>query len=642
MRKIIIFLAAIATLSGCRPDEALDLADSFRLSLNTDIFNYRYSVVVSDDFGAAMQSGVSITLNGDDANKIFTEFGDQSFALNANGELTFTVHPKMEPTEQRALNFSVNMKKAGYESATVPIRISMGQFNLSKQVTLVSYQSLKDKLGVDVIQATASSGALNGASVLGKNASSGQVKIVNKVNIDTAYYDDNPVSVVIEDGAQFYYTKKIGFQVPTVPERMSQILDTAFVNGVRIIVKRDTSWFEDTVWVTEYNYERELYDGDKIDIFTSFKDVYIPETANSRRGFVNGVYFNTTNCQTKYDGSGLVSALVMRPATIEPSFVVSYKGELADGNEVAIYPAAKSVLYSMVVDPAAMNPATSAVWAAGDSLEIGWTFLGQGRDNAKSVRLPILLAGNGELRIQNGIRPKYAGAYEVMDFSREYEINLTARGTVPDTSIVPDWENLRYDYQVYAVTSDGREHEVTRFGVGIGDESAGMSREARYMKSASSAGYIEFEKVAGTFYSVLPINTFKVYTVGAYFDKQLRYWNEYDFPGGNGTVPMFRTEFSNDNNYLARTRYDVKVICAASTDSTILYPSASATSEIAGNSAYASLINGRWDTRGISLLDTLSISISYKDWSLDTAFVVTKPRTAVEYIDQTGLDVCNL
>jgi hypothetical protein len=634
MRKIIIFLAAIATLSGCRPDDALGLADSFRLSLNTDIFSYRYSVVVSDDFGAAMQSGVNITLNGEDASKIFTEFGDQSFALNAKGELTFTVNPNMEPTEQNALNFSVNIKKAGYESATVPIRISMGQFNLSEQVTLVSYQSLKDKLGVDVIQATANGGALNGASVLGKNASSGQVNIVNKVNIDTAYYDANPVSVVIEDGAQFYYFKEI--QVPMVPRRTSQILDTAFVNGVRVILKRDSTWFEDTVWTTGYNLERELYKGDKIEIFTRFTEVYIPETANSSGRN------NATNCETKYDGSGNVLALVMRPATIAPSFVVVFKGELADGTEVEITPDAKSVLYSMVVDPAAINPATSAVWSEGDSLEIGWTFVGQGRDNAKSVRLPILLAGNGELRIQNGIRPQYAGAYEVMDFSKEYEINLTAAATVPDTSIVPDRENLRYAFEVYAVTSDGKEHRVSHYGGGIDSEYNGMSRGAKYMKSASSAGYQELEKVMGTFYSVLPINNFKVYTVGAYFDKQLRYWNEYDFSGGNGTVPLFRAEFSDDNNYLARTRYDVKVICAASTDSTILYPSASATSEIAGNEAYASLKNGRWDTRGISLLDTLSISISYKDWSLDTAFVVTKPRTAVEYIDQTGLDVCDL
>jgi hypothetical protein len=594
--------------------------------------------VVSDDFGAAMQSGVNITLNGEDASKIFTEFGDQSFALNAKGELTFTVNPNMEPTEQNALNFSVNMKKAGYESATVPIRISMGQYNLSEQVTLVSYQSLKDKLGVDVIQATASGGALNGTSVLGKNASSDQVNIVNKLNIDTAYYDANPVSVVIEDGAQFYYMKKIGFQVPMVPRRTSQILDTAFVNGVRVILKRDSTWFEDTVWITKYNYERELYKGDKIEIFTRFTGVYIPETAN-----ISGGNFNATNCETKYDGSGIVSALVMRPATLAPSFVVSYMGELADGNEVALFPDAKSVLYSMVVDPAAINPATSAVWSAGDSLEIGWTFVGQGRDNAKSVRLPILLAGNGELRIQNGIRPKYAVAYEVMDFSKEYEITLTSSGTVPDTSIVPDRENLRYDFEVFAVTSDGKEHRVfSYYPRGIDSESGGMYIGAKYMKSASSAGYREFEKVRGTFYSVLPINNFKVYTVGAYFDKQLRYWNEYDFPGGNGTVPLFRAEFSDDNNYLARTRYDVKVICAASTDSTILYPSASATSEIAGNEAYASLKNGRWDTRGISLLDTLSISISYKDWSLDTAIVVTKPRTAVEYIDQTGLDVCDL
>jgi hypothetical protein len=230
-----------------------------------------------------------------------------------------------------------------------------------------------------------------------------------------------------------------------------------------------------------------------------------------------------------------------------------------------------------------------------------------------------------------------------MDFSKEYEITLTSSGTVPDTSIVPDRENLRYDFEVFAVTSDGKEHRVSSYYPrGIDSESGGMSIGAKYMKSASSAGYREFEKVRGTFYSVLPINNFKVYTVGAYFDKQLRYWNEYDFPGGNGTVPLFRAEFSDDNNYLARTRYDVKVICAASTDSTILYPSASATSEIAGNEAYASLKNGRWDTRGISLLDTLSISISYKDWSLDTAIVVTKPRTAVEYIDQTGLDVCDL
>jgi hypothetical protein len=636
MRKIIIFLAAIATLSSCRPDEALGLADSFRLSLNTDIFNYRYSIVVSDDFGAAMQSGVNITLNGEDASKIFTEFGDQSFALNANGELTFTVNPNMEPTEQNSLNFSVNIKKAGYESATIPIRISIGQFNLSEEVTLVSYQSLKDKLGVDVIQATASGGALNGASVLGKNASSGLVNIVNKVNMDTAYYDGNPVSVLIEDGAQFYYMKKIGFQVPVVPRRVSTILDSAFVNGVSVIVKRDSTWFDDTVWVTRYNYERELYKGDKIEIFTRFRDVSIPETANS-----SGRNFNVTNCETKYDGSGIVSALVMRPATVS-NFVVYFNGELADGTQVGLSPDAKSILYSMLVDPAAINPSSSTVWSAGDSLEIGWTFVGQGRDNAKSVRLPILLAGNGELRIQSGIRPKYAGAYEVMDFSKEYEINLTAAGTVPDTSIVPDRENLRYGFEVYAVTSDGEEHSVYNYGGKIDSESDGMRREAKYLRSASSASYQDFETVSGTFYSVLPISTFKVYTVGAYFDKQLRYWNEYDFPGGIGTAPLFRSEFSDDNNYLTRTRYDVKVICAATTDSTILYPSASATSDIAGNRAYASLVNGRWDTRGISLLDTLSISISYKDWSLDTAFVVTKPRTAVEYIDQTGLDVCNL
>jgi hypothetical protein len=636
MKKIIYFFAAIAMFASCRPDEALGLIDNFRLSLNTDIWNYRYSVLVTDDFGVPLQSGVTITLSGEDANKVFTEFGDQSFSLNANGELTFTVHPKMEPTEMNALNFNINFKKAGYESVDLPVRISLGQFNLSENVELYSFQSLKDKLGVDVLPATASNGELSGGSILGKRGQGSILNVVNKLNADSAYYDNNPVSVVLEDKAKFYYYQNQEFQRPRVPTSVVTLVDTAIINGIKVPLNRDSTIYGDTVWETRSRLVRLDYVGNEINIFTRFEGLFNPQTLNSRRAN----WSSLRNCETKYDGNGVVGSLLMRSAGIANTFVCEFKGLLDDGSEVSLFPNQGSVLYSMVIDPAALNPSSGAPWAVGDSVEVGFEYT---RNGAKSRRLPILLAGNGEMRIQSNMKPRFVGYYEVMDFTTEYDITILSKSTLPDTNIVPDLENLRFSYRIDATLADGGVETIDYMGsYRIADESDAMDRQIKYSVGASSAQYGD-DLVNGTFYSSVPVVGFKVYTLTAYWDKQLRIWDSYNIPAsGQGSVSLFSPDYQDESNYELRTRYDIKVVCAASPDSTTLFPSASASSVIGGNQAFARLKDGRWDTRGISIGDTMSVEISYKDWTLDTAFVVEKLRTPVEYIDQTGLDVCNL
>ncbi len=643
MKKILFFVAAIATLIGCRPDEALSLADSFRLSLNTDIFNYRYNLLVIDENGAIQQSGVKVSLIGRDASKIYTEFGDQDFELNAAGELTFTVNPNTEPTEAYPLVFDIVIRKDNYETVTLPVTISNGEFNLSEVATIVSYQSLQSDYDIDIIPATANNGALVGSSVLGKGNSN--VNVLSKINIDSVYYDANPVSIVLEDGATFYYYFDEQYQIPSVPREVLKIIDTSgTVNGVPITTVRDSTIYGDTIWETRTRKVRKEYSGDEIGIWTRFTNLRLPSTANNAGNSGRTV-------KTLYSGTGLTAAMVPVSATVVPTYFVGFKGEV-DGEDgpqtVELYAQPGSVLYSMVVDPTAINPTTGNAWAEGDSLEVGQrSYYGNGLSNERITRrLEIQKASNGELRIQSNVRFTLGGHYKLMDFSAPYNINILLGSTAPDTSIVPDLENLRYAYLVEAILNDGKKVYLERVGSYF-SALRHIRSEVSAMENVDVSGLLgsswlpEEVQVSGTLYSQSPVAEFKVYTLAAYFDKQLRFWNQYTF-GGDGSVPLFQPEFSDDNNYLARTGYNVKVVCASTPDSTTLFPSASASSEIGGSKSFARLRDGRWATRGISIGDTLGITINYKNWTLDTAFVVEKPNTAVEYVDQTGLDVCDL
>ena len=256
--------ALIALSPSCKPDEITGALDNFQLTLNSDIFNYRLTLELVDEMGQPLQNA-EVFVEGRDEAKIYSELGTKSFFVS-NGAVTFAVHPGMEPQAGDTVKFSVLITAPGHESGSVELAIPEGQFSSTESAGLYAKTNLPEFLELEDITVTASNGTVGqGSLISGKNGSDGRmVKVMRTGSLDSVYYDTNRTSVLILQGAQFWYWKK--FLKPVRPKLYETFFDTAVVNGetVAVQIKEFVGYGDDTNWVPAYT--REVYTGDVLDV----------------------------------------------------------------------------------------------------------------------------------------------------------------------------------------------------------------------------------------------------------------------------------------------------------------------------------------------------------------------------------------
>lgn len=611
-----VLLALCLSLSySCRPDEALDLTNSLDFSLNSDIFNYKVYLKVVDENGDPITDGELIVL-GPDADKIYNEFGTRDFEVNANGELTLTVHPSFEPMPNKPLNINIFVKADGFEKGAKSIVINEGQFATQDRVGIWSLAGLKEKMGMEIYPLTASNGKITSGSILNKK--DGQLRIINKVNLDSVYYDEKDAAIIIESGSSFFYYHSVTHQVPVYSKTVKELYDTITINGTMIPVKVGQDVVVDTTYETRVlRYERRPYTGSEIQLRTF---VWLANQGNNFKYQTGVPASRDYQLQTLTDGTGPNARATLNHVTKAEGVGASFHGELEDGSPVQIYPdytAGATVLYSYVIEPGKINKETGVAFVAGDSVETGKNYRRvDGTYILTTRKAAVKVAGNGQLRVQG---PDYSyGFYEFLPF--EYDININLNPNLPDTSVIPDRENLIYDLDA-------------RFTVG---------------GSGYFNIYWDYQRQASSLYNEMAIER-SVYTnqqLGpASVEIKRYYWgtkwfDEATTTGNSQNLNIFPTAWKNANVFADRTHYKVSVVCEAN-NNTRLYPSATASSTIDGFPVFLYMTNGSWSTRGIALGDTMSFDIKYKEWSLDTAFAVKQAKNIIEYKADKNLDICN-
>ena len=609
--KRIFSLAVLGVLlvAGCKPDEAQKGLDNFQLNLNTDIFNYRMFLTFEDENGNPIPSDADVFLEGPDADKILNEFGFKEYFLNQSGNLNLTIDPRLEPTENDTLEFDILVVADGFENGSTTIRVAKGQQQIQEVIGVVSDAALNARYNRETHDIPTSGGTINASGILSGKTHS-VARVVQSANLDSVYYDDKDVAVLLQEGASFYYYIRETYQVPRRPKLMREIFDTIKINGEIVPIKVKEEYYGDTIWLDRQRLKRVEYSGDELDI-----DIYYNDFDKSY-----GIDYGSRSSRqlsTALNGTDELARSFNGRITNKRINYVRYRGIDDDGKPVTLSVRDRSkIMYSFVVDPNIPNPSTNQPFQAGDIVENGSYWKEDG--NLTTRRDTVRSAANGQLRIQS--RYNDPGIYDF--FLYETSVDLKMSITPPDTSIIPDIENIEYDFDTRLPLANGRS-----IGLFWSYSNYIYSRSERVINR--SATVFTTDQASG------PAET-EVET--SYWDRKWRATNTYNL--NNGDIPMVPESFINQNEFEAKTTYSVSVVCAAN-DSSRLFPSVSASSRIGRNDVRAFLKDGYWATRGIALGDTMNISISYKDWTLDSSFVLTTPENVIEYVDETNLDICN-
>lgn len=607
MRKSLIFcaLSALFVLSpSCKPDEIRGALDNFQLTLNSDIFNYRLTLELVDEMGQPLQNA-EVFVEGRDEAKIFSELGTKSFFVS-NGSVTFAVHPGMEPQAGDSVKFSVFITAPGHESGSVELAIPEGQFSSTESAGLYAKTNLPEFLELEDIAVTASNGTVGqGSLISGKNGSDGHmVKVIRTGSLDSVYYDTNRTSVLILQGAQFWYWKQ--YLKPVRPKLFETFFDTAVVNGeaVAIQIKEFVGYGDDTNWVPSYT--REAYTGDILDV-----EISITNREDKNYRIIGGNSDRQIN--TAIEGEVARNRVFMDYFTYNRINWLRYLGKDDEGKPITVYPKRISggehgIYYSSVIDSTRTNPLTGNLIKEGDTVEVGMRYAGFNQA-IQTVKAAVLRAPNGELRVQSPY--PVAGFFRYMPYSSNWNYNIDF---TPPTN-VPDLNNIRPYVWVEPFANSTQSVALDYFSL----------RETSGNRSYTGA-LVSEQPMSAT--PKLVMDT----------DYWYKYFVRKEFNSASGSFDAFSDD--DFNSLPAVTSYDVEVYCAAN-DSVRILPSVSARAYVDGYYTNINLVNGNWKTRGVQLSDEFNITLQYQNFSLDTTFVVEQTQNLIQYVAETNDDVCD-
>lgn len=610
--KKLIFPAVLAALSfiliqSCRPDEVTGGLDNFQLSINTDIFNYRIKVDIVDAAGNAIPDA-EISIDGEDASKIYNELGQKDFFIGSSGSLSLVINPYEEPLAGDSAKFTIIVSAPGYIPGASDIAVENGDFEPSYRIELLPENGTTKYGDVESYSLGLTNGAVANTEIYNKSGNSSLRVVAKTATVDTIYYDDELNSIIIPQGMQFTYREKVvttGTRVePIYAPVATDFLDSIEVNGnweyftstnLQEIVDYDTTTFDITRWITRD------YTGSNMKVRAYYFDQGIFNPTRVIRGNES-----STTVETISKEEVPVNRAVLEPATLKMLSWVSYEGTI-DGNPISLQPVqtqSSFITYSIQIDPNFINPVTSMPIAAGDSLE-GMPFYRVDRGKFKTVKMAVVQTPNGQLRVQS---TNYnAGIVKWLRFEWPFDYTVS----IPEILSVPDINNVYY-------------YGYVDLGAFVYDGFGFYGRKAAFQKRF-------FGKLVST----------TAISANAGVQLEVFYWQRNIaskfYPGSNFTQQLVdETDF---DQLPPVTSYKVEVVCTKN-DSIRINPTVDAYTNVGGYPQTIRMKNGQWSTRGVELNDPIEVSIQFRQFQFDTLFTVTKTENLIRYFAQSNDDVC--
>lgn len=605
LKRLALLLFVALGIFSCNPNEVTGALDKFQLTLNSNIFNYRRTLQFTDENGQPIQ-GLEILVEGRDANKIYTELGTTQFFVN-NGSITLAVHPQMEPlAEGDTVKFSVYASAPGKESGSFDVAIPYGIMESSVTIGLYDLNNMPDFVSREAYSLAAVNGEITQqTTITGKRGGGNRVIVAKTSTLDSIYYDDDSLSVIVLPGAKFFYWEEYSY--PYRPKTFSSSWDTikTVINGtlLSLPVEKKTVVYGDTILRT--GVRKVNYTGSVVDV----------EVITNNYNYPPYRYFYGNlgrSVKTLLEGTVAQKRLYLDRLSVKNLQKIRYLGKDGEGNKVELHLSRsrrKSIMFSSVIDPSTINPLTGSPVQAGDTLETGYRW-SRANGEYRTTREEVVLAPNGDLRIQSEY--PHAGVYRNMpyDFSWDYDIDLSPPTNVPDVS------NIVVDAYLYPFAGSNSSLWIL-WNFNLINRSYSLNQ---------TGGIISLDPISGN--PRVEIRT--------------RYWDKVNqretYTGSALQIDAIKE--SDFSSLPSVTEFDLEVVCAAN-DSVRIRPTIIAPAKIRGARAYFRLINGSWATRAIELGDSMDLNIRYKNWEYDTVLTVNQALNSIEVIAETNEDVCD-
>lgn len=433
--KILIWclgMIALAPFACKKPTEGV------RLNVNANFFEYSVAVkFVEMANTSATPSNVYISVGGRDASYIYDISGDKDLLVN-DGYIQLGINPAIMPTDGNPVEFVIEASAEGYLPVSQIVKINKGETNQRFTIEMMNLTSPPAGIKVETESITLNNGVLGTAGI-----------ITNNKRTDSVYYDDGITSVVLPEGTDFYYYK----DVVATGTRQVPIIKDSTVRHQTLSGTLDITYHPIVGYYTEeYKYitqVKEKYTGSKVDVYCLTRpgqnkalSVYDYEYS-----YTNG----TQQVDIMKDGKVREDEILFQTAAKQILVGVYFLGTVPDPNagtrKICLSPSQQHKWFtSMVLDENAINPITNVKIKEGDSIEAGINYAGistvvDGQvitpSENRSIRLPILKAPNGQLRVQcqSGDVGYYYHAPNMVSFN--YEFN-----TEEMDADIPDYENL--------------------------------------------------------------------------------------------------------------------------------------------------------------------------------------------------------
>ena len=158
IKKFLYLLVAIVTISSCELDKVSNLQDSFVISVAAEPVGSKVAVAVFDAAeGTLIDSDISVTLSGANADDIFTISGSKNIKLD-NGVVVLGVNKNVAVSAENPIVINATFKAEGYADRDRQI-VFDGQDIREEQVSMLNESNLPETVVLVKEEQTLDNGA---------------------------------------------------------------------------------------------------------------------------------------------------------------------------------------------------------------------------------------------------------------------------------------------------------------------------------------------------------------------------------------------------------------------------------------------------------------------------------------------------
>jgi hypothetical protein len=130
MRFLLVFLFAGIFCSSCN-----NPVDNITVNIDGNVIHYKATIILSDPTGAGLPA-LTVKITGKDSASVYDYAGLKAIKV-VNGVITLGIHPDLEPTSTRDVQFNVVVSGVNYEPRVIPVTITAGQYNQTFNVSVL-------------------------------------------------------------------------------------------------------------------------------------------------------------------------------------------------------------------------------------------------------------------------------------------------------------------------------------------------------------------------------------------------------------------------------------------------------------------------------------------------------------------------